>query len=463
MNACSIAVYDWSPDVIRGDATTVSGAPNVTEGGLGQFGHSKDEPTRPQSKVMMGSLDPLGMPLATDVWSGERADDGLYIPLIERIEARLNRSALLFGGDGKMRALATRAHVAGRQHFSLSPLPLTGATAQAMGEWISEGIAKDRDGELEQICRVNHRGEQVLAAEGYEVERACGLEAGAATWNERVLVVRSPVHAERKTAGLEKRLAHAEQKLAALTPARGRGKRQIREEATLVEALDHVLKEQRVDGVLRIEWEPQRERHTQDVGRGRGSAKRAQRVIETIRSHITGIARQEGPLAALTQRFGWKAFVTNAAQKRLSLADAVLCSRNAYRIERIFNRLKSRVQIAPLFVTRDDQIEGLTYLLTLGVRVLTVMEFVLRQSLQNDHTHLAGLPPENGKKLTDTPTAERILQAFPDVSLTILKTVAGEEILRWLTPLSALQQDILHRLGLATSLYRQLEIQNGGN
>jgi len=463
LNACSIEVYDLSPDVIRCDATTVSGAHNVTDGGLVQFGHSKDDPTRPQSKVMMGSLEPLGMPLATDVWSGERADDGLYIPLIERIEARLNRSALLFVGDCKMSALATRAHVAGRQHFSLSPLPLTGATAQAMGEWISEGIAKDRDGELEQICRVNHRGEQVLAAEGYEVERACGLEAGAATWNERVVVVRSPVHAERQTAGLEKRLAHAEQKLAALTPARGRGKRQIREEATLVEAIDHVLKEQRVDGLLCIEWEPQLERHTQYVGRGRGSAKRAQRVIENIRYHITGIARQEGPIAALTQRFGWKAFVTNAAQKRLSLADAVLCYRNEYRIERIFNRLKSRVQIAPLFVTRDDQIEGLTYLLTLGVRVLTVMEFVLRQSLQNDHTHLAGLHPENGKKLTDTPTAERILQAFPDVSLTILKTVAGEEILRWLTPLSALQQDILHRLGLATSLYRQLEIQNGGN
>ncbi len=403
------------------------------------------------------------MPLATDVWSGERADDGFYIPLIERIEARLHRSALLFVGDGKMSALATRAHVAGRQHFSLSPLPLTGATAEAMAEGSSEGIAQDRDGELEQIFRVNHRGEEVLAAEGYELERLCGLEAGEAAWSERVLVVRSPVHAERQTAGLEKRLAHAEQKLAALTPARGRGKRQIREEAPLVEAIDHVLKEQRVDGLLRIEWEPQIERHTQYVGRGRGSAKRAQRVIENIRYHITCIARQEGPIAALTQRFGWKAFVTNAAQKRLSLADAVLCYRNEYRIERIFNRLKSRVQIAPLFVTRDDHIEGLTSLLTLGVRVLTVMEFVLRQSLQNDHTHLAGLHPENGTKLTDTPTAERILKAFPDVSLTILKTVAGEEILRWLTPLSALQQEILHRLGLATSLYRQLEIQNGGN
>jgi len=132
----------------------------------------------------------------------------------------------------------------------------------------------------------------------------------------------------------------------------------------------------------------------------------------------------------------------------LSAADAVLSYRHEYRSARIFNRLKSRVQIAPLFVTRDDHIEGRTYLLTWGVRVLAGLECVLRQSLQNAHTHLAGLHPENGKKLTDTPTAERVLKAFPDVSLTIRKTVAGEEILRW--------------LGLATSLYRQLEIQNGG-
>ena len=121
------------------------------------------------------------------------------------------------------------------------------------------------------------------------------------------------------------------------------------------------------------------------------------------------------------------------------------------------------MHIAPLFVTRDDQIEGLTYLLTLGVRVLTVMEFVLRHSLQNDQAQLPGLHPENRTKMTDTPTAERLLKAFSDVSLTIIKTATGEDILRRLTPLSTLQQEILRRLGLGTALYRQLEIHDIGN
>ena len=459
----SIEVYELPQDVIRCDATTVSGDHEVTEEGLFQFGHSKDDPTRPQIKVMMGSLDPLGMPLSTDVLSGERADDGLYIPIIDRIRSGLNKSGLLFVGDCKMSALDTRAHIADHQHVYLSPLPLTGTTAEAMEEWTREGMAKDDAGELERIFRTNERGQKVLAAEGYEFERTCCAPEGAQEWTERVLVVRSPAHAARQAAGLETRLVHAEKKLQALTLPRGRGKPQITDKAVLLEAINSVLKAHRMDGLLSVEWEKQSEQKTRYVGRGRGSESRDKRVIKKVRYQITRIVRQEDNIATLTGRFGWKAFVTNAVRKRLSLKDAVLCYRNEYRVERIFNRLKSRVHIAPMFVTRNDQIEGLTHLLTLGVRVLTVMEFVLRQSLQKDRAKLPGLHPENKQKMTDKPTVERVLKAFSKVSLTIIKEPAGEVILRRLTALSGLQEEILQRLGLGISLYRQLEIQESGN
>ena len=88
------------------------------------------------------------------------------------------------------------------------------------------------------------------------------------------------------------------------------------------------------------------------------------------------------------------------------------------------------------------------------------MEFTLRRSLQRDQATLPGLPPENRKKQTDKPTAERLLKAFDKISLTLIKEAAGNEIRRWLTPLSAVQQDILYRLGLDPELYWQLEIQH---
>jgi transposase len=147
VNARSIEVHALPQDVIRCDATTVSGNHAVTEEGLLQFGQSKDDPTRPQIKVMMGSLDPLGMPLSTDVLSGERADDGLYLPIMARIRTGLKTSGLLFVGDCKMSALESRAYLARHQDWYLSPLPLTGATAEAVDAWITAGVTKRKGGE----------------------------------------------------------------------------------------------------------------------------------------------------------------------------------------------------------------------------------------------------------------------------------------------------------------------------
>jgi hypothetical protein len=116
-----------------------------------------------------------------------------------------------------------------------------------------------------------------------------------------------------------------------------------------------------------------------------------------------------------------------------------------------------------LCVKQDDQSEGLTSLLTLGGRVLTVTEFVRRRSLGQDEASRLGLHPENKRKRTGTPTVERLRHAFVGVSLTIIPSAAGEEILRRLTPLSGVQEVILPRLGLGTHLYRQLTIQKRGS
>jgi transposase len=147
LNARSMEVYALSQDVIRCDATTVSGAHEVTAGGLVQFGQSKEDPTRPQIKVMMGSLAPLGMPLSTDVWSGERADEGFYLPLIERMRSGLHKTGLVFVGDWKMSAWDTRAYLVRHQDWYLSPFPLTGATAEAMDAWITVGVTQGEAGE----------------------------------------------------------------------------------------------------------------------------------------------------------------------------------------------------------------------------------------------------------------------------------------------------------------------------
>jgi hypothetical protein len=52
----------------------------------------------------------------------------------------------LFVGDWKMSALDTRAYLARHQDWYLSPLPLTGATAEAMDTWITAGVTQGEAG-----------------------------------------------------------------------------------------------------------------------------------------------------------------------------------------------------------------------------------------------------------------------------------------------------------------------------
>jgi transposase len=44
---------------------------------------------------MLSTLGPLGIPIATEILSGEKADDPLYIPAIERVRSTLKQSGLL--------------------------------------------------------------------------------------------------------------------------------------------------------------------------------------------------------------------------------------------------------------------------------------------------------------------------------------------------------------------------------
>jgi len=166
-----------------------------------------------------------------------------------------------------MSAFDTRAYLAKHQDCYLSPLPLTGATAEAMDAWITTGVRKGKAGELTQIWRTNDRGHEVLAAEGYEFERACRASGSVAEWSERVLVVRSPMHATQQAAGLEKTSAPAETHLTALTPPRGRGNGRSPTKRRSSKRLPSSSPRIGWRGLLSVVWERQVEQTTHYVGR----------------------------------------------------------------------------------------------------------------------------------------------------------------------------------------------------
>jgi len=119
---------------------------------------------------MSGALDPLGMPLASDTVSGERADDGLYIPLIKRMNEYLSNDDVLYVGDCKIGAFGTRLYIKGIRKHYLCPLPMTGHVARGMERLIRIGVMKERLGESGYVY-AEKNDEKVLMAKGYEFQR----------------------------------------------------------------------------------------------------------------------------------------------------------------------------------------------------------------------------------------------------------------------------------------------------
>jgi transposase len=443
-----LRVYDLRPTQVRLDSTTASGYWEVSDDGLFQFGHSKDHrPDLPQVKVMLATLDPLGLPLATDVLAGARADDPLYLPAIARVRASLGQRGLLYIGDCKMAALSTRAGVQAGGDFYLCPLPAVQVPPALLDHYLRVARAS---GPLIAVERPQADGTLERIAEGYECQEhlTAVVESWPQTWTERRLLVRSLAQARTAETALRTRLARAQAALADLTVAR-RGKARLGDVATAQHLVDAILARFQVAEVLRVVVMERVEQRPVRAYRERPALVRESRQISI--THTVDTAALEAAIA----RLGWRVYATNQGVAQLSLAQAVLAYREEYLIERSLGRLKGQpLSLTPMYVERDDHATGLIRLLAIGLRVLTMLEFVVRRRLAQDSESVAGLYAGNPKRASVQPTTERLLQAFRGITLSII--VEPDQQRRHLTALSPLQQRILALLEFPPTIYTKL-------
>jgi transposase len=95
--------------------------------------------------------------------------------------------------------------------------------------------------------------------------------------------------------------------------------------------------------------------------------------------------------ATAMDRLGWRVYATNAPPAPLSLAQAVLAYRSPYLGESDIGRLNGHPwSFTPLDLQRDDHAPGVIRLWSVGWRVLTRLECVVRQGLAAARTTRAG-------------------------------------------------------------------------
>jgi transposase len=140
------------------------------------------------------------------------------------------------------------------------------------------------------------------------------------------------------------------------------------------------------------------------MGRKRAYGARPARA-ETAVSFVIEMQRDEGAITAKKREMGWQVYGTNGVG--MALPQVVWAYRGQYRIENDWSRLKGRpLGLTPLYLQDEGRIQGLVYLLSLALRVLTLVEWVVRARLHQEGSKVQGIYAGQPGRQTARPRAE---------------------------------------------------------
>ena len=458
MSAHCIRYYRLKTEkaTVRIDTTSVSVHGGDDGSGVIAYGYSKDHrPDLMQFKVLMATLDPLGMPILTQLVAGNSSDDGWYAPVYDEAIKTTGKDIMVIG-DSKMSALSTRAYLQGCGSRYLTPLAMMGKTKEDMEQWVAAAMTGTVS-----LTRVQSASADAIGR-GYEVVREQTYRDGdspvTVPWQERVLVMQSDEYARSQETGLRQRLKTARTHLTALTACKGKGHHRYTTAEALHAACQSILEKQDVVGLITVTLDCERQTRTVNAQRGRPNKHNPhpqQRLIEEVSYKVSKIHIDSKALEARIARLGWRAYVTNAPAKEWSLNDVVLAYRGEWRIEQGFHLLKgSPLSLAPVYLTKTEHIRGLLCLLSLAVRALTLIRYTVSQSLQQADETIKGISPVYPHVKTNSPSAAMILAAFASITLAFVQH--ADQYFVHVSPLNTIQRRLLALLHLPADLYQRI-------
>jgi hypothetical protein len=362
------------------------------------------------------------------------------------VQQSLGTGGRTYVGDCKMAALATRAFVAAGQDFY--PCPLSeDQISRAERQKVLQPVFEATQG-LEQVWRPGAEGQpEELVAEGFsvDVELTATVSDQQVRWTERRWLVRSLAYAQAQEAALERRLQRATAQLRDLV-TRKQGKKPLFH-AELLEAAAATGTRHGVDGLL--SYTVQTLSQTRQV---RGYRDRPARQETEVFFEID-VRREETLIQEKKREMGWQVYGTNALT--MTLPQVVWAYRGQYRIEDDWSRLKGRpLGLTPMYLQDERRMQGLVYLLSLALRVLTLLEWVARERLRQEGRKLQGVYGGQPGRKTPRPSAELLLGAMKAISVSLVEVNGWVHAL--LSPLTEVQKRLLELWRMPPDLYEKV-------
>jgi len=401
-------------------------------------GHNKDY--RPDLKQLVFGLNVTAdgaVPVSHQVHSGNRTDDSIHLGNTEELREILGRDDFVYVADCKLCTVRNLKAIHGYGGKFVTILPRSRKEDMRFRTSLR---LREKPPRWKAILKVpNGRRE----SEPPDIYSSC---AGPLKTDDgfRLIWIRSSQKAAQDVQVRNDNLRQAELDLAQL--GRGLNRRHLKKRKAVRDKIQVILRKYKVEDWLDVTLHDYTEVSKRFLSSGRPRPDSPVRETRTRKLKLQ-VKRRAEALRRAAHTDGVFPLVTDL--ERASKKDVLLIYKYQPYIEKRFSQIKTEHEIAPVYLKKPQRVAGLLHAYFIALAVTALIERQVRTGMFKRGIQELPLLPEG--RMTATPTAARILEAFTNVSWYEFER-AGE-IVAFPIKLSPLQQQLLDLLEVPRSIY----------
>ena len=397
-------------------------------------GHSKDH--RPDLKQLVYSLSITrdgSIPIHFKSYDGNCTDDTTHWETWTSLRGLLGRSDFLYVADSKLCVAKTLQKIDREQGFFVTILPRTRTE--------TEEFALEAQGSRVRWQEIySQRSSRHRKIDHFEV--ALGLYQMREGY--RLYWYRSSEKKNRDTQDREERIALARNRLLALNEVKRRGPKT---EAAIGRAADKIINRLKVKDWLKVVVASEEVESFKQTRRGKAnSSSLFKRSIHRVaRVSVNDNFDGQALSAAMDGIFPL------ATNKDLTPLEALKAYKFQPRLEKRHSMFKSVLQVAPVFLKKNDRIEALMFVYFIAQLIASLIERTLRAEMAKAGIESLPLLPEG--RPTKTPTTAHVIDNFRDRHRQYL--FDGDRMIKtFAEPLSKEQMQVLKLLEVPVAEFK---------
>jgi len=436
LSAQAIEIHDLKTDVLHNDTTSVTVHGEYGEGSSNavqlKHGHNKDG--KPDCKQLVFGLtvtEDGDVPIQSKIYDGNQTDDRTHIDVWKELRKNLGKSDFIYVADCKLCSIENMTTIASYGGFFITIIPSTRSEVKNFKErLLSENIPWENAFQKENsrkkgIFDVYKTYEGESSAEGY-----------------RIIWIHSSSKQEADDSRRNAKIVKAENLLQTINQKINtyylKTEEQIR--AAIADAVKGA------ESFFSIKILEKHNSHLVKKGKGRPSDNSEYIEKEEI-TYTLSWKRNIKEIEIISRQDGVFPLITNT---KLKASEVLAHYKNQPYLEKRFSTLKSVLEVAPIYLKKEERIEAIMFLYFIALMIVSLIERKIRLNMKKEKIDTLPILPE--KRKTATPTWAAIAYFFRKIQITVVK-IKGRIIQATLKGLNKVHETVLSLLEVPKVAY----------